>query len=68
MAAMESQGERRGRSRPLNSIVVTARKDSDLVLQDLVDEAVLLVDSAGPAAAEFVLQRFRLPETCKWVA
>jgi len=51
------------RFRRQQSVVVTARENSDPVDRHLVHEAVFLVDSAGPAAAQFVLERFRFPES-----
>jgi hypothetical protein len=42
--------------------VVPARSDPDLVLGDLVDEAVLVGDPTGPVAVKPVLERFGLPD------
>jgi len=40
--------------------VVPARENPDLPFKHLVDQTVLTVDAAGPAAGEFVPQRLRL--------
>lgn len=37
------------------SVVVSAGQNTDLVFLDLIDQSVLLVDTAGPAAGKPVL-------------
>jgi hypothetical protein len=37
------------------SVVVAAGEDPDSVIHDLIDEAVFVVDAAGPAVGEIVL-------------
>lgn len=37
--------------------MITAGENADVVFFDLIDEAVLLVDAAGPAAGKFVPER-----------
>src|SRR5712692_114687 len=44
------------------SIVITALENSNLVLLNLVDEAMFLIDASGPTATEFVLQRLRFSD------
>jgi PIN domain nuclease of toxin-antitoxin system len=45
--------------------VVTALQDGQLAALEDVDEPVLLVDPARPAAAEGMLQRLRLPDAAE---
>lgn len=49
-------------------VVIPASKNPDLVQQNLVDEPVLLVDAAGPASGQLMLQWFRLTDSRKRVA
>jgi hypothetical protein len=43
--------------------VISAGEDSELVLRDLVNESVFLTYSTRPATLEFMLERFRLPNS-----
>jgi hypothetical protein len=48
--------------------VIPAGGDADLILGDLVDEAVLVGDPAGPISLETVLERLRLADPLITVA
>lgn len=49
----------------ISLVVVTASQYPDFVFLHLVDEAMLLIDSSGPAAGQFVLQRLGLAKPAK---
>src|SRR5271156_6573760 len=49
----------------LNSIVVAAGKDADLIRQDLIYQPVFLTDPPRPAPREFMLQWLRLAQARK---
>src|SRR5712691_10223293 len=51
-----------------SSVVVAGLDDYKLVLLHRVDEAVLLVDAAGPVAGEVAAEPFWLAGACAWGA
>src|SRR3712207_3469974 len=57
-----------GTGRASAAVVVAAGGDADLVLDDLVHEAVLVGDAARPVALEAVLERLRLADPLVAVA
>src|SRR5216683_4410270 len=60
---------RPGQQLPYSALVVVpAGGYADLVLGDLVDEAVLVGDAAGPVPLEAVLERLRLADSLVAVA
>lgn len=50
------------------SVVVPGLQDDDVVIGDVVDEAVGFVDAARPCARQDVLERFRLADSGERVA
>lgn len=50
---------------PPASIVVTACRDSDFLLKNLIDEPMLLVDAFRPATCQLMLERFRLADAAE---
>jgi hypothetical protein len=50
-----------------HSVMITARKYSNLVGENLIDDPVLVVDASRPTAGQFVLQGFRFADPLKWI-
>jgi hypothetical protein len=44
-------------------VVVTGLEDDDVITIDEIDESMLFVDSAGPAASQKMSQRLRLADS-----
>lgn len=49
-------------------IVVAAGENADFILLDLIDRPMLLIDAAGPAAGEFMLERFGFAGAGEWIS
>ena len=47
--------------------MVAAREDSDFVFDDLVNEAMFVVDSLGPATGQFVFEWFGFADPAEGV-
>ena len=47
--------------------MVAAREDSDFVFDDLVNEAMFVVDSLGPTTGQFVFERFGFADSAERV-
>ena len=47
--------------------MVAAREDSDFVFEDLIDEAMFVVDSLGPTTGQFVFEWFGLADPAERV-
>jgi hypothetical protein len=43
------------------------RKDNDSVVRYPLNQAVLLINAARPAAAQILLERFRLAQAREWI-
>ena len=60
--ALRGDVEQRGIRVALVAVVVAARRGTDLVVDDLVDESVLVGDASRPVAVEAVLEGFGLAD------
>ena len=44
-------------------VMVTAGKDSDLIFENLISDAVFVIDASRPATFQFMLEWFRFANT-----
>lgn len=48
--------------------MVAAGENADFILLDLIDKPMLLIDAAGPAAGEFMLEWFGFAGASEWIS
>ena len=52
----------------LIAVMIAARDDDHILAFDGVDDAMLVIDPAGPISGEVAFERFRFTNPCKWRA